>query len=159
MKLSLGSLAIVDLSFWSSLLSCLLTCALVALYASPALPFENHGNIKGEMLRGSRFCLTCHDGTIGRNILSQVFSQGGNFQGDMPGDFCLDRGHPVAVDYLPASLKSRGRLKHPSRLDPAVKLENGQVGCTSCHDSNSQLRAKLVMSNSGSRLCFSCHNL
>lgn len=159
MKLSLGSLAIVDLSFGGSVLSWLLTCAFVAVYAGPALPFDNYGNIASEMLRGSRFCLTCHDGTIGRNILSQDFSQRGNFQGDTPGDFCVDRGHPVGVDYLPASLKSRGRLKHPSLLDPAVKLENGQVGCTSCHDSNSQLRAKLVMSNSGSRLCFSCHNL
>jgi predicted CXXCH cytochrome family protein len=76
----------------------------------------------------------------------------------MPGN-TLAMSHPVGVDYRMAQLKSGAKLRDPLFLDPAVKLENGLVGCTSCHDANSELPAKLVMLNTGSRLCFACHDL
>lgn len=105
------------------------------------LPFALEGKSDLIVSQDTHSCMGCHDGTLAGNITS------------------LDRSHSVGIDYRLAQIKSRGRLRDPSLLDPAVKLENGQVGCTSCHDPDSQLRARLVMSNGGSRLCFSCHNL
>lgn len=116
---------------------------LVLAISAPAssLPFAPEGNSSLIVTQDTHSCMGCHDGTLADNITS------------------LDQSHSVGIDYRLAQIKSRGALRDPSLLDSAIKLENGQVGCTSCHDTDSQLRAGLVMSNAGSRLCFSCHNL
>ena len=110
----------------------------------PFAPKVNSDIMSGTLYsvrRDTHSCMGCHDGTIADNITS------------------LDQSHSVGIDYRLAQIRSRGALRDPSLLDAAIKLENGLVGCTSCHDQDSQLRAGLVMSNAGSRLCFSCHNL
>ena len=116
---------------------------LVLAISVPAsgLPFATEGNSGSIVSQDTHSCMGCHDGTLADNITS------------------LDQSHSVGIDYRLAQIRSRGALRDPSLLDAAIKLENGQVGCTSCHDRDSQLRAGLVMSNAGSRLCFSCHNL
>ena len=132
---------------------------LILVLPPSGFSFDTWGNPASQNNQDSRFCLGCHDGTIAPNIISQdLRTIWGNFGGEMPKGFCLERGHPVGIDYQTALLRSKGRLKQPSLFDAAVRLENGQVSCTSCHDPNSQLPKKLVMQNSGSRLCFSCHN-
>ncbi len=133
---------------------------LALLLPLSGLPFDPQANLSVQWNQDSRLCLGCHDGTLATNILSPDLNAIlGSFRGETPKNFCLAQGHPVGIDYRLAQLSSKGRLRDPSMLDPALKLENGQVGCTSCHDPNSEHRAKLVMSNTGSRLCFSCHNL
>lgn len=129
---------------------------LAMLPAVLAFSFDPQLDMSIQLSQGSRFCLGCHDGTVGPNIFNNIWGQ---FTGTTPGAFCLEKGHPIEIDYRLAQITSKGRLRDPSLIDPAVKLENGLVGCTSCHDPNSQLQKKLVMSNTGSRLCFSCHNL
>lgn len=125
-----------------------------------AFPFESERNSPNHFNKGSRLCLGCHDGTLASNVINRDFyAFGANSKGVPPGHFDRNSDHPVGIDYRLAQLRSRGRLKDPSMLDPAIKLEDGYVSCTSCHNPNSPLRARLVMSNSGSRLCFSCHNL
>ncbi len=137
-----------------------LVLMLVILHPHSGLPFESYGDFSAIFNQGSRHCLGCHDGTLASNVVSQDLNAfSGAFQGTTASISSTDRGHPVGIDYRLAQLKSRGRLREPSSIDPAVKLENGQVGCTTCHDPNSPLRGKLVISNTGSRLCFSCHNL
>lgn len=137
-----------------------LILVLVILHPHSGLPFEPYGNFSGIFNQGSRYCLGCHDGTLASNVISQDLNAfRGAFQEIATGTLPTDRGHPVGIDYRLAQLNSRGRLRDPSFIDPAVKLENGQVGCTTCHDSNSPIRGKLVIANTGSRLCFSCHNL
>lgn len=134
----------------------LLILILAILLPIEGFPFDPQFGLTVQINKGTRLCLECHDGTLAPNILNNIR---GEFRGVTPAAFCLEKGHPVAVDYRLAVTASKGRLRDPALIDPAVKLEDGRVGCTSCHDPNSQLRAKLVMSNSGSRLCFSCHNL
>ncbi len=129
---------------------------LIMLLPVGAFPFDPQLDFPARIDRGSRFCLGCHDGTLARNIIDSVW---GKFTGQTPVAFCRDKGHPIEIDYRRAQIASRGLLKDPFLIDPATKLENGLVGCTSCHSPDSQLPAKLVMSNGGSRLCFSCHNL
>lgn len=70
-----------------------------------------------------------------------------------------DKGHPIGVNYLEAMIRSRGRLRPPSSIDPAIKLENGYVGCTTCHDPTSQRRARLVINNERDQLCVACHDM
>lgn len=107
----------------------------------PALAFSFDPNLDptAQADKGTRFCLGCHDGSVVPSV--------------------VNAGHPIDIDYLQAQMLSRGKLKNISMLDPAVKLEDGLVGCPSCHLSTSQLQSRLVITNIGSRLCFSCHNL
>lgn len=138
----------------------LLPALLMLVLPFSAFPFDPQNNPPAVDPRDSRFCLSCHDGTIAVNVLSQDQRTGsGAFLGYTPNNFCLERSHPIGIYYPLAQLRSKGRLKDLSQLDPAVQLREGHVTCSSCHDSRSQLPAKLVMSNGGSRLCFSCHNL
>ncbi|MFQ5849883.1 MAG: cytochrome c3 family protein [Candidatus Binatia bacterium] len=115
-----------------------LALVLAVLLPIRGLSFDPAGNSEINMGRELQYCQDCHDGTL---------------------PVRTHQDHPVGIDYREAQLRSKGRLKDPSLLDATLKLQNGQVVCTSCHDPDSQLRAKLVMRNTGSRLCFSCHNL
>ncbi len=83
-------------------------------------------------------CVFCHDGALARNALDRSFN------------------HPTGMDYQSKLSQSSGRLKP---IDTVLSLENGKVGCLTCHDLNSDLPSKLVMGNQRSRLCFTCHNL
>jgi len=125
-----------------------------------AFPFDPLGSPAVIDPRDSRFCLSCHDGTVGPNVITEDMRVTRSaFQGYTPDNFSLEHNHPIGIYYPLVQLRSMGRLKDPSQLDPAVQLRDGHVTCTSCHDSSSQLPKKLVMQNTGSRLCFSCHNL
>ena len=115
----------------------LLLLAVFVFFPALGLPFPLVGEFEFNANQGSRFCLGCHDGLL-------------------TGQARVD--HPIEVDYARAQVKSRGALRHASQLDPAIKLENGRVGCVSCHGRNSTLAAKLVMNNFKSQLCLSCHN-
>ena len=133
---------------------------LVVLIPYSGFSFESQRDSSINFNKGSRFCLGCHDGTVASNVINEDFlAFGENFKRVPTNHSYPIPNHPVGIDYRLAQLRSRGRLKDPSVLNPAINLENGYVGCTSCHNPNSQLRAKLVMSNSGSKLCFSCHDL
>jgi len=82
----------------------------------------------------SMTCLGCHDGLIARDA----------------------SGHPIGRAYDAAALDDR-RLRPRAILPEAVTLEDGRVGCISCHDPASALPARLTMPNRGSALCFACH--
>ncbi len=107
-------------------------------FCAQGLAFDTADNFPSTLRLGSHYCEGCHDGVIAI----------------APG-----RMHSVDIDYRLAQLRSRGRLRDVVHLGPAIQLEDGRVSCLSCHSPNSQLKAKLVTSNVGSRLCFSCHNL
>jgi predicted CXXCH cytochrome family protein len=116
--------------------------------------FEQEGS--GDLLDPlSRQCLSCHDGSIGRDASVRV----GRWKHDFPLVGADPRGtHPVGVSYLRARRRDMRALKPLSQLNSAVKLINGTVGCTSCHNPYSRAPGQLVMSNEGSRLCLSCHD-
>lgn len=91
----------------------------------------------------SRECLECHDGSLGQNMLSIRLAPPRS-------------NHPIGIDYLSRLVESPGRLKP---IGSTLRLEAGTVGCVSCHDLASDLPAKLAMSNKGSALCLTCHNI
>ena len=100
--------------------------------------FDSADNLPLSLRLGSHYCEGCHDGVIASAAVQR---------------------HSVEIDYRLAQLKSRGKLRDVSQLGAAIQLEDGRVSCLSCHSQTSQIQAKLVTSNDGSRLCFSCHNL
>jgi len=116
----------------------LLVVSLAYFVSSSCLAFDETSSFPVALRLGSHYCQGCHDGVLAIEA---------------------DRRHSVEIDYLLAQLRSRGKLRDVSQLGPAIQLEDGRVSCLSCHSYTSQLKAKLVTSNDGSRLCFSCHNL
>jgi predicted CXXCH cytochrome family protein len=72
----------------------------------------------------------------------------------------LSDDHPISFRY-DATLAARDlKLKQPAMLPRQVRLDhNAELQCTSCHDAhNDQYGKFLVMDNSQSQLCNSCHN-
>jgi predicted CXXCH cytochrome family protein len=122
----------------------------------------------GQPTGSSKLCLSCHDGTI---ALGQVASRaapiamvGGvttlppgptNLGTDLSGD------HPISFHY-DANLAARNpRIKDPAALPPQTRLDaNQEMQCTSCHDAhNNAMGDFLVMDNTNSQLCNSCHQV
>lgn len=108
--------------------------------------------------RESMECVSCHKTSL-KPQGSHLFA-------------CHEEGctHPIGVDYASAS-KTRAGFIDPERLDPAIRLPDGKIGCLACHEKYEKKEHEkrsgqgekgrktplLVMDNEGSRLCLSCH--
>lgn len=100
----------------------------------------------------SQSCMSCHDGIAA--------SDAGNHKPvrlglDAPTD------HPIGVEL---ATRNRGtpdevRFIPPNRLDPRIRLFDRKVGCGSCHSVYEPRENHLVVTNEGSRLCLSCHDM
>jgi len=119
--------------------------------------------------KASSLCLSCHDGTVG---VGQTAAYGSvPVQGSMnPKDVLgtnLTGSHPFnlilpikdAPD-LAASLVAQGVTADPTG---AVKLVNGNIECTSCHDPHIQgidtvAQNFLVRDSSNGQMCLACHD-
>ena len=113
----------------------------------------------------SSLCLSCHDGTV---AAGQITPYGPYLMsGTMPNmGTQLQSSHPFSMQLpikdasdLVASLVATQTTADPTN---AVKLINGNVECTSCHDPHIQSIDKqsqnfLVRSNLKSALCLACH--
>ena len=120
--------------------------------------------VVGQPNGSSRLCLSCHDGTIALGLVgsrvggiamnSTAMPSGINNVGtDLSGD------HPVSFTYDSALATAKGGLRDPGTLPPEITLDkNSRLQCTACHDPhNNQYGNFLVMDNTGSKLCISCH--
>lgn len=95
-------------------------------------------------------CLSCHQDSITVNEPLMVCHQG-------------DCDHPIGASYEALSSRNRGLV--PSvRLDPALRLPDGKMGCLTCHvpyaaagHETADPDPMLVIDNKGSALCISCH--
>jgi len=78
-----------------------------------------------------------------------------NLGTDLTGD------HPVSFVYDNALATADGNLYDPKTLPQDVRLDrSGQLQCTACHDPhNDQYGNFLVMDNTSSALCLTCHNI
>lgn len=122
----------------------------------------------------SNLCLSCHDGTV--SVLSMlnpppagaptVAALAGRI--DATGKIIsaanvgidLRDDHPVNFTYDTALAGTDGGLKDPA-ITPAVSklLLSGKVQCTSCHEVHDPANQPfLVMDNTASALCTTCHN-
>jgi predicted CXXCH cytochrome family protein len=114
----------------------------------------------------STLCLSCHDGTVAPgqtvpygkiNMIGSMLSQ------DVFGTD-LSAVHPFNFNLKSGSLQCTTNMfvcngVPPS--NPAVRLFKGNVQCATCHDPHAQSRDPqgnfLVMDNTNSGLCLSCH--
>ena len=121
--------------------------------------------VVGQPNGSSRLCLSCHDGTI---ALGSVRSRGGGIAmntatltgaNNLGTDLSAD--HPISFTYDAALVAADGNLRDPATLPPEIVLdENSQLQCTACHDPhNNQYGNFLVMDNTASALCLTCHTL
>ena len=117
----------------------------------------------------SNQCLSCHDGTVavGATVAyGQVTTRGSMYASDVFGSN-MQSSHPFSlapplkdnID-LAASLAANGTT---ADLTGAVKLINGNVECTSCHNPHVQAKDPLslnflVKDSSGGQLCLACHD-
>jgi predicted CXXCH cytochrome family protein len=117
----------------------------------------------------SKLCLSCHDGTI---ALGQTVATGdlGVTKLMAPSNYLgtdLRRDHPISFS-MPA--RDDGEIATwllsatPTSPDPNVKLRDGMVECTTCHDphvpDNDPVATTkfLVRSNQNGGLCLNCHD-
>ena len=131
------------------------------VYASSSLDAK-----PGQPTGSSKLCLSCHDGTIALgSVLSrqQPIAMAGGVTTLPPGatnlGTDLSDDHPISFRYDNALSTKDPKLRPPQALPPAVKLDpNQEMQCTTCHEPHNDRFGKfLVMDNSGSQLCKSCH--
>jgi predicted CXXCH cytochrome family protein len=122
----------------------------------------------GQPTGSSLLCLSCHDGTIAPGKVasrSQAISMVGvNGDGTLlstsSGNLGLDlsNDHPVSISYSASSANATAEL-FPAPQNSNVKLEGGLMQCSACHNAHDNTIPKfLVMSNTASALCTTCHN-
>ena len=108
---------------------------------------------------GTTLCLRCHDGTLARDTFN-VPRDTGRGGGTHVGVFDAAHGgsnHPVGVVY--PELRKGYRPVVAVLAKGTVTLPNNRVECVSCHDPHAaaDVDRLLVMSNSRSALCLTCH--
>lgn len=122
----------------------------------------------GQPTGSSKLCLSCHDGTIAvGSVLSraQAIAMVGGITTLPPGHSNLGTDlsddHPISFRYDSTLAGQDVKLKAPSQLPPAIKLDqNQELQCTSCHDAHNDVYGKfLVMDNTNSQLCNACHQI
>jgi predicted CXXCH cytochrome family protein len=99
-------------------------------------------------------CLGCHDGTLARDVRANVTR--GVARPGAASAFEREAGHPIGTEYARAAANHRSRLR--AVRDPGIALEQGRVGCVSCHDLGSPRPGRLAVTVGGS-LCPGCHDL
>jgi predicted CXXCH cytochrome family protein len=133
----------------------------------------------------SKLCLSCHDGTMaleayGKTLTGSHFLTDAQFgTGSKVIGTDLTNDHPISFVYDAALVAADGKLNDPS--SPVLQIttaatpvtnsvvgtiasklldKSGQIQCTSCHDvHNGQgINKLLLVNNSGSALCLTCHN-
>ncbi|HKO13122.1 MAG TPA: cytochrome c3 family protein [Acidobacteriaceae bacterium] len=117
----------------------------------------------------SNQCLSCHDGTVAVGTTmayGQVTTRGSMYTQDVFGSN-LQASHPFSMATplkdsvsLAESLTTSGKTADPTG---AVKLINGNIECTSCHDPHVQAKDLvsknfLVKDSSYGALCLACHD-
>ena len=152
----------LNLGLWNQKL----TTQTYTMYSSDT---EKNTGVQPVLASDSNMCLSCHDGTVavGSTVAyGQVTMRGSMntldvFSSKMQSSHPFSLAPPLKDNvHLVASLAANGKTADATG---AVKLINGSVECTSCH--NPHVQAKdlvsqnfLVKDSSGGQLCLSCHD-
>lgn len=122
----------------------------------------------GQPTGSSKLCLSCHDGTIalGRVLSSDQPLQMSGGVTNMPAGHAnlgtdLRDDHPISFRFDSSLVSKDLHLRDPGALPRQIKLDsNRELQCTSCHDAhNNAFGQFLVMRNTNSELCMSCHQV
>lgn len=141
-----------------------------SMSVTPYIPYTSNSlqARPGQPTGTSKLCLSCHDGTI---ALGSVVSRGqpipmaGGMTTLPPGHRAnlgtdLSDDHPISFRYDDDLAAKDLALKSPNTLPIGVRLDsNRELQCTTCHDAHDNSRGDfLVMDNTASQLCNSCHS-
>jgi predicted CXXCH cytochrome family protein len=136
-------------------------------YSSTTSP--ETGNAQPPLGRDSSLCLSCHDGTVapGTTVVYGTVSMSGSMAASDLLGTNLQSSHPFSlvlpmkdsVD-LVTSLVAQGKTADPTG---SVKLIDGNIECTTCHDPHVQAKDPisqnfLVRESSNGQLCLACHD-
>ncbi|HTB96833.1 MAG TPA: cytochrome c3 family protein [Terracidiphilus sp.] len=143
-----------------------LTTQIYTIYSSST---EKNTGVPPMLGSDSNKCLSCHDGTVavGATVAyGQVTMRGSMNSADVFGSN-LQMSHPFSLAlpikdniHLVSSLAATGKTGDPTG---AVKLINGNVECTTCHNPHVQAtdlvsQNFLVKDSSSGQLCLACHD-
>jgi len=131
--------------------------------------YVEQGNTQPPLGVTSSLCLSCHDGTVavGQSAVYGKIPTTGSMNGIDSFGTNLSGSHPFSLvmpmkdaSNLVASLVADGKTADPTG---AVKLVNGNIECTSCHDPHIQGIDKiaqnfLVRDSSSAQMCLACHD-
>jgi predicted CXXCH cytochrome family protein len=103
----------------------------------------------------SRRCMSCHDGSVATAITANIGSGTSRDFGR------FDKSdHPIGVDIETVRmLRQSAHIRPIEAISSQIPLYNGKLGCGSCHNPYSKEEKYLVMSDQGSNLCSSCHDI
>lgn len=159
-----GSPGISGTPLWNQKLSSVQS---YTVYTSSTM--VNQGNPSPPLGTASTLCLSCHDGTVAPGALAAygTVSMSGSMNSTDVFGTNLSSVHPFSL-ILPLQsapdLVSSLTYSPPYTADQtgAVRLINGNVECTSCHNPHAQNIDPnnpnfLVIDNSSSALCLACH--
>lgn len=131
--------------------------------------YKEQGNTQPILGVTSSLCLSCHDGTVavGQSaVFGKIPIVGTMSNKDILG-LNLSGSHPFSLVLpikdapdLAASLVAQGVTADPTG---AVKLVNGNIECTSCHNAHVQgidivAQNFLVRDSSNAQMCLACHD-
>ncbi len=117
----------------------------------------------------SALCLSCHDGSVALDEFGNTPTTTTYISGPaaLQADGTMANDHPVSFTYNTALATSDGALQDPSTYTTALGdtiandlLFANQLECASCHDvhdGNNNGSPLLVIANTGSALCLTCH--
>ena len=143
-----------------------LTTQSYSLYTSDT---EKNRGMQPLLGADSNLCLSCHDGTVAPGttiVYGQVTMFGSMYENDIFGNN-LQPSHPFALALplkdnidLIASLAAKGTTGDPTG---AVRLIQGNIQCTSCHEPHVQDKDPvslnfLVRDSSSGQMCLACHD-
>ncbi len=128
-----------------------------AAATQPIRPYQTPGVVLND---ASLLCLSCHDGIIAPDVFDGAHALG---WGELAARSFVPvnrlTSHPIGVRYP----VNDPRFEPPERVtgDGKIRLPDGRVQCTSCHDPHNTGRHEgmLRKSNRRSRLCLSCHRI
>ncbi len=113
----------------------------------------------------SKLCLSCHDGSVAIDNFGGT-TTGTHFitSGDVGNNLSDD--HPISFTYDATLATDDGELADPATANSGLGstihddlLSDGELECSSCHDVHNSLGHAnlLVLDNTGSALCLTCH--
>ena len=131
--------------------------------------YKQTGNTQPTLGVTSSLCLSCHDGTVavGQTAVYGKVPVSGTMNNMDVLTTNLSGSHPFSLVLpikdspdLAASLAAQGVTADPTR---AVKLVNGNIECTSCHNPHVQgidsvAQNFLVRDSSNGQMCLACHD-
>lgn len=122
-------------------------------------PLRPYQALNIELSNWSLLCLGCHDGVTAPDVYSRAHATyaGGQLANSRLGTTGL-RSHPIGVQYPTLDDK----YQPPAAVEAAgLKLPNGRIQCTTCHDAHNTNRHDhmLMISDERSRMCLTCHRL